>query len=751
MKATRNRITIMLFGMPKRSRNKCALCVLSSLAVFAAAPPGNSLKGYVHAKWTVKDGLAGSDVRNIVQTPDGYLWLATDQGLVRFDGVRFKRFASFPEIPDTVGRGLCVGSDGSLWLGLSKGGVVQVKAGAAKLYPPGNGLLGGQNRIVIQDRSGAIWVGTNAGVSRFQNARWQSFDARDGLPPIRTEAIYQDSAGVIWVNSGDGLFELRPGQKRFIEHVEMRGKVSYISGDATGTAWYADGEFVRPIHGERKLAGSGYGRLLADRRSNLWIGTMTEGLFIEHSTGSRQRERFQVADGLSSSYIESMLEDREGNVWVGTMNGLNCFRPTSFRDEQSGAGPPRGIRAKDDSVFFISNDTLYRMRADGAKEKIPVPEGVVAFAADSGERDPLWIPSGREPMRIATDAGQTPQELLQGRVGKNSPAAHSIQAVAEFAADPAGGLWYVSPSTRHLYRSKNGSLSIVKELENVSIAAVAAAADGHIWAGSSQGAWMFTRDGWQRASGLDTDVYGPQMFYTAKDGSVWALGGLLTRWKDGRVATFEGNLGTGRGFNDMAEDDLGFTWLTAMSGIYRVAATEWEKAVNDRMYRIHARRFDESDGLPSQPSSLAGSLCTRTSDGRLWFALRDGIVSVNPSEIVENRIPPPVVIEGAIADGVELPASRGLGLRPLTRSLQIEYTALSFAAPQKVRFKIRLEGFDKDWVDPGARREVTYTNLEPGSYRFRVIACNNDGVWNEAGESWEFRVLPAFYQTGWFL
>ena len=729
--------------MTIRGARRWAIALLLPIALRGASvvkPEDPPLTGYIHTKWTHKDGLPASNILRIAQTPDGYLWLETNSGLVRFDGVRFKIFTSLPGVANTGGAGLCVAADGSIWFGLVNGGVGNLKDGKLTFYPPGNGLVRNQVRTLIQDRSGAIWAGTLNGASRFQNGKWRTFDANDGLPPARVESMYQDSSGTLWVNSGFGLFELPPGQDRFIEHPELRGHVAAVTGDSQGTAWIAAESGIRPARGGRAFPfWQDIVQLHPDRRSNLWMGSLSAGLRVVRSidspSSSEYRERFTVKDGLANDTVKAFFEDREGNIWVGTGNGLDCFRVSNFRSEASDV-VIHSIAARGNDIFIVQGPSLIR-RSGNATAVVPVPGGRLAFAVPGAEPDPVLIPSSRENMELRA-AGLLPR----------SNPAHVIEGVDTFARDPGGGYWYANEKAG-LYRWKDGVLRRVPGLEDVFSTKVAADPAGRIWTSDAEGVWCLSEHGWHHYTEAEVGFQGRiSAFYIGRDGALWATGTYVSRWKDGHFTAFARNLNHG---GDIIEDDQGYTWVASSTGLYRILSSEFDKAVKDRNYQIKFRFFDESDGLSSPPPAAEGSWCARTPDGRLWFALRGGMVSIDPRHVIENRVPPPVIVESATADDHSVAATTGARLPARTRSLHIEYTALSFAAPEKVRFKTKLEGFDTSWVDAGARRDVTYTNLDPKKYHFRVTACNNDGVWNEAGATWEFSVLPAFYQTYWFV
>jgi signal transduction histidine kinase/streptogramin lyase len=449
-----------------------------------------------------------------------------------------------------------------------------------------------------------------------------------------------------------------------------------------------------------------------------------------------ERERFGLPEGLSNNHINCMFEDREGDIWIGTRNGLNRLRPTGFRpvlDARVATSSIYSIAARQNSLWVIADWRPYHVEEEGQTASLASHQAQAFF----NNRDSV-VMAGRDFVAEFRDG-----HFHRLAIRKRS----LVQNLLDVAGDATGSLWLLSSSG--LMRWHAGQLTVFPELTGKPINTISVDRN-RVWAGAQNGLWEF--DGrWRhytRAEGISENAV--HSIYVDRVGTLWVTqANLINRLQGDHFVSFHPNLPPG-GIVSMVDDDDGCLWLVHTAGLFRIAASEWNRALQDPGYQIRSARFDEKDGLPSQPPAFLGHVAARTQDGTLWFGLRSGMVSVNPKNLSRNPVPPPVVIEEANLDQHEIAPLNGFRLPAGARSLEIGYTALSLAVPEKTRFRVRLEPFDKEWVDSGSRRRAFYTNLAPGSYRFRVIACNNDGLWNETGAAWNFTVTPAFYQRTWF-
>ncbi|HVO61011.1 MAG TPA: two-component regulator propeller domain-containing protein, partial [Terriglobales bacterium] len=530
--------------------------------------------------------------------------------------------------------------------------------------------------------------------------------------------------------------------------------------------------------------------LLRDRDGALWIGTLNAGIVHLHQG---RLDVFTKADGLSGAPIQSLFEDREGNIWVATANGLDRFRkyaiPTIGKKQGlSNSNTTCLIAARDGSIWIGMTDalnrwdhgkvTIYRKPASG-------PETGGARASEEGDEENRG-PSGDKHLGLAVYEVSAPElpdllinSLYQDGQGRIWIATSSGLAYVEggrihrvtnaplidlnaMVGDSAGNLW-IAQSEKGLAHLRGGQmieqipwnkLGIRGALSNPLAADLA---NGGVWVGSWSGGVVWFRDGQVRASFGSHEGLGAgrvNALYIDGTNELWAAtDGGLSRIKDGHVTTMTSNNGLPcDAVHDLIEDDLGSLWLRTACGLVRIDRPELGAWVANPKRRIHNSVFDASDGVPSQAGAFAPvPRVAKTADGRLWFVMPgEGVSVVDPNHLAFNKLPPPVHIEQITADGKAYNAANGLHLPPLTRDLKIEYSALSLVAPEKVRFKYKLEGQDSDWREAVNDRQVQYSNLRPRDYRFRVIAANNTGVWNEKGDTLEFSVAPAYYQTNWF-
>jgi signal transduction histidine kinase/streptogramin lyase len=499
-------------------------------------------------------------------------------------------------------------------------------------------------------------------------------------------------------------------------------------------------------------AGEQPSRLLRDRNGGLWIGTMDRGLLHVHQG---RTDLFAKSDGLSGNDIYGLFEDREGNVWVATSDGLERFRdvsvPTiSVKQGLSNASVGSVLAARDGSIWLGTRDglnrwndgqvTIYRKRNSG------LPGDMVGslFQDDRGR---IWVSTSRGVAYFENGRFITVSAVPHGFV-------HSI------AGDSARNVW-ISHSVDGLFHLLGGS--VVERIPwaklgsgDHAIALFLDPARGGLWLGFRKGGVTSFKDGQVRASYTSADGLGEGAVTSLqldRDGTLWAATeGGLSRVKNGRVATLTSKNGLPCDtVHWVVEDDAHSFWLDTACGLVRIARPELDAWATDPKRTIQVTVFDTSDGVRSRSDTSGYSPgVARSSDGKLWFLPGDGVSVIDPRHLSTNKLPPPVHIEQVKADGKTYDLSRRVRLPALVRDIWIDYTALSFVAPEKVRFRYMLEGQDSDWREVINDREVQYSNLPPRNYRFRVIACNNSGVWNEAGDSLDFSVDPAYYQTAWF-
>ena len=749
-------------------------CMLLACPCLFALDPSLDVSQYAHTAWKIRDGFSEGIITSIAQTPDGYLWLGTEFGLLRFDGVRNVHWQPPPgqPLPSSAIWSLLAARDGTLWIGTAKG-LASWKDSKLTQYPE---LVGQSVPKLLEDRGGSIWAGVY-GVPRgrlcaFHNGSVRCYgdDDRLGLGVL---GLYEDSKGSIWLGVQNGVWRWKPDPPEFHAIPDESDSIqSFIeSDDGTLLIGARDG-IMRLVDGKAgayPLPGPvpefQTERLLRDRDGGVWIGTRQRGLVHLHHG---RTDVFSQSVGLSGDDIRSLFEDREGNIWVATSDGLDRFRDfavTTFTGSQglSNAQVLSVLAARDGSVWFGTLGGLNRW-SDG---QVTIPRtgtakqdgklnGLYAHSLFQDDRGRVWISTLNEVGYLEND-----RFISSGVPGGN---------VHGFAQDTRGNLW-IAHQDLGLLRISGGSE--VQRIPRATIGhkdnANALAADplhGGLWMGFYLGGIAYFADGQVRASYAAADGLGEGIVSDLRldpDGTLWAAtAGGLSQLKNGHVATLTSRNGLPCDtVHWVIEDDAHSFWLYMACGLVRIPRAEleaWAAGVDkDKAAKrtIQATRFDSSDGVRGM-AFIGGyrPLVAKSPDGKLWFTGVDGVSVVDPRHVPFNPLPPPVHIEQITADRKTYdPASAlngRMSLPPLTRDLEIDYTALSFVAPEKERFRYKLEGWDRDWQDVGNRRQAFYNNLPPRNFRFRVIASNNSGVWNEAGTFLDFSVAPAYYQTTWF-
>ncbi len=733
-----------------------------------ALDPSLEVSQYAHSAWFFRNGFLNGAVYAITQTPDGYLWLGTQSGVVRFDGARAVPLALPPgqQLPSTAVTSLLAARDGTLWIGTFDG-LASWKDGRLTEYP----ALAQRSVIaLIEDRDGTMWAGGFGGptgkLCAIRGGRTTCF-GEDGRLGAVVTSLYEDSDGRLWVAAATGLWRWNPGPPTRFPSPRIPSFQAFTQSD-NGSGVMVALDSVRQIVGGKlidyPLPGAPLpltaAHLLRDRNGGLWIGTNAHGLV--HSYRGKTSV-FAHSDGLSGDRVIAVFEDHEGTIWVATSDGLDEFRESpvgslSVREQLSSVTATSILAARDGSIWMGTEDglnrwkqgriTVYRKRTHPG-----LPDDAVQSLFED-EHGRIWV------------SGNGGLAVLEGEKFTLVPSVPPGTTHA-IASDKHGGLWlslWVTLNDYGLVHLADGKI-----IEQVSWQKIGGGPgsglvpdqDGGVWTGLISGGIAYWRAGQIRNLPLSEDRAGsPRVLELGQDphGSLWAAteNGLY-RITNGRVAA----LTTANGLPCNAvhwiiEDDLSSYWLYTRCGLVRITGSELDAWIADPKRTIHATTFDVADGI--RPVGVLKGFrpsVTKSSDGKIWFLNGDVISVLDPSRIRINTLPPPVRVEQIIADHKvqwqNLPgAPAKVRLPALTRDLTIDYTALSLVAPEKVHFKYKLEGQDSDWREVVNDREVQYSNLAPGPYRFRVIASNNSGVWNEQGDTLEFSIDPAYYQTNWF-
>jgi signal transduction histidine kinase/ligand-binding sensor domain-containing protein/DNA-binding response OmpR family regulator len=746
-----------------RIRGLLAILLFAVCAPAPALEPSLEPSQYVLDNWQIPEGLPQTSVQAIARTPDGYLWVGTQEGLARFDGVRFTVFDNSNEsaIPSKYITALFVDRAGRLWIG-TRSGVAVVENGQFKPFNTIEGIAHAYVHAIADGGDGRLWVGTEDGLFEVGGASARSFTASSGLPDSRIRALHEDREGVLWMGTGAGL--LRFDGKRF-QSVPLGARstdvpVTAIHEDGDGTLWMgtASGALYRGTEHHFDIVakpghlGSIVHALMRDRDGNLWIATNGGGL-----VRWRDGKFSTLASNLfASSDLHALLEDDEGSLWIGSHGaGLLRLRDGKF----ASAGEPEGLQgnltwtiaARSSGGLWVGSDGGLSIYQDGRFKHIAGPRGherVAVRAVVEDRRKVLWVGTeGAGAYRLDKD-GMTLFNRHNGLSGD------SVKALIE---DRQGRIWV--GTNEGLDVIAGGKITSMQSLLGTSgptsIHLIDEDRAGNLWvATQTQGLFMIGAHGTVHlgmADGLPSDWV--VAIHEDDRGTVW-LGTTdgLARWRDGKLISLTRSGGPLREtIMQVLEDDAHRIWFTTNKGLVSASRDELDALADGGTRSPEFHVYGPADGLRTAEfdggNTAAGF---RSEDGMLWFPSIRGIVRVDPRHIRTNALPPHVHIEQVAVDGAPLMLTDGAQVAPGAQQWEFHYTALSLLAPRRSLFKYRLDGFDKGWIDAGHRRTAYYTRIPPGTYTFRVMASNNDGVWSDTGANLRFTLKPHFFQTIWF-
>ena len=718
---------------------------------------------YVLDNWQIPEGLPQTSAEAIARTPDGYLWVGTQEGLARFDGARFTVFdnGNEPAIPNKDISALFVDRGGRLWIG-TRAGIARLEKGRFTRYDQVPGLAHAYVHAIAQGRANRVWVGTESGLFEIDGGPPVSFDASSGLKDGRIQALQEDRDGVLWIGGVGGLqrFDGQRFDTMRLGAETAAESITAIHEDADGTLWIGTGSGALyrraadhfELVTEAGRLGSEIRTLTRDHDGNLWIGTRGGGL-VRWRDGKYSA---LVSNLFAASDLRSLVEDDEGSLWVGS-NGVGLLR---LRDAKfATAGEPEGLQGKiawsitprRGGGLWVGSDIGLSSYVDGKFQHIAGPKGnenVRVRAILEDRRGALWAGTTGAGLYRLDEHGMTVFNRLNGLSG---------DAVTALIEDRHNRIWV--GTNEGLDVMDDGKITSMQSLlGNSGPAAVHLIHEdsaGNLWV-ATEAKGLFLIDGhgthhFGMSDGLPSDWV--ISIHEDEHGTVW-LGTTdgLALWRDGKVKTltsFGGPLH--ETVLQLLEDDAHQLWFTTNNGLMSVALSALDALAAGGTDPPIFRSYGLADGL--RTAEFAGGNTTpgcRSPDGMLWFPSIRGIVRIDPTHIPMNALPPPVHIEQVAVDGVPLTVD-GAEVAPGPLHWEFRYTGLSLLAPQRTLFKYRLEGFDKGWIDAGTRRIAYYTQLPPGSYTFHAIASNNDGVWNDTGASFRFTLKPHFYQTAWFL
>ncbi len=738
-----------------------------TVLLLAFTSPVQAQSRYLHTAWTTENGLPQNSINAIVQTRDGYLWLGTHGGLARFDGVKFTVFetGNTPELKSSRIISLYEDHAGALWIGTQYGGLTRYANGIFKTFTAQDGFPDAFVTSIAEDGEGNLFCTTNKGIVRLSAGRFSIAHKVSASHALR----FRD--GSVWFTSGPSLICYKAGSfsTYSLSNDTKSNSIGSLTEAQDGSVWlavgrklvrFSEGSFTTITELAPMAKGSmddGFVRFIPNQQNRLLL-LMGNGL-ARWEEGQLKRFATAVSQPLDKIHPAlAALEDREGNFWCGSkVGGLHRFKPaliTSYAGE-NGLSDESFVTITDDGaggLWMVGNHSLFRY-AEGKFTPYNIASSywTMAYSRDGNSwfgrgnlyrfKDGQVIEYTREQLGLAGAPMAALYEDKQGRlwIGMGNDAGR------------VGGLFLFQdgpePKTT-AYRTSEG-------LVHNGVYFITEDHTGALWVGTTGGASRF-KDGkftnYTTANGLTNDYV--RAIHEDTDGVIWmgSYGGGLCRLKDGRITPIT----TKNGLFDnivsrILEDDRGNLWMSCNRGIFRASLRELNEFADGKTLSVNCVAYGIPDGMKDAECNGGGQPAGwKASDGKLWFPTKQGVVVVDPRQI--NLTPPPVVIEQAFGDQ-RLFFTQGQNLAealPGNGGLEIHYTALSFSAPEKVRFKYRLEGYDQVWIDAGERRVAYYTNLAPGNYTFRVIASSSEGVWNETGAALPITLSPHFYQTKFF-
>jgi ligand-binding sensor domain-containing protein/signal transduction histidine kinase len=726
---------------------------------------------FVCRTWRAEVGLPQESVWAITQTKDGYLWIGTGGGLARFDGARFEVFGIQDGLPSMQIHSLLEDRSGALWIGTANG-ISRFQNGIFSSWTRRDGLAGESVTQLAEDGDGNIWIGSNLGLSRWRNGKIENIGAAAGLAEADVRAVIADAAGKIWVSLvSEGLMrfdgtnfvsarndaelrQLRP-YRLLCDH---RGNILA----ATVGKIYSIGETNWTVFGAAEGLPDVLISCLAESADGtLWVGTSDQGMLFLRG---KNFHPLRHTDGLSDDAVRSIAHDSEGNLWAGTRGaGLNRLQPRKLSTQKLFDGTtevqPISLAETGDGSLWVGTigHGLHRFHGDAHEVLLRdelLPGNLQVSALLAAHDGSLWVVGGSTLFHWS-DGALRPECQVNG-----------VQSLCE---DKDGSL-LLGNEKGILQRYVHGQLeSVTTQVNGFAISSIVAAADGAFWVATYSHGLAFVSGGvckmFGRADGLQSELL--RGLFLDKKNVLWigTEGGGLSRMENGKIFSF----GRAQGIPDQTilqilEDDDGWLWLGTQHGIVRVARAALEAVAAGKAERVFPTVFGRYDGMLTEQCSGNPGAGLKTRSGLVCFSTGRGVVSIDPKLQNENAAAPAVRIQRVLVDnqpaeispahahdGKNSAAENILRVAPGNQRVDFFFTGLFFSAPERVKFRYRLEGFDNGWIEPGAQRNVYYTHLPPGNYTFTVAAHNGNGHWSEQVASVSLAVPPFFWQRKFFL
>lgn len=753
--------------------------VFSLLAALSPAQAQDvSLQQFLHTRWTTRDGAPPS-ILALAQTSDGVLWLGTPAGLYTFNGYEFRPFhqAGGQELPSLGVASLEDDGQGGLWVGLWFGGIAHISDGGfVVIYRAQGGVHPGNVQQIVADKEGTAWAIAGNELIRFDGHKWHSFGPSEGNSTNDqhgVDSIYLEPNGVLWVMFGERLYRVRPGGTSLEATQERSFLVMALRRAPDGQMWLAD-----RLNGIRRacpegcrdrvtVKTSGPTGMVVDPSGDLWVSSIGGilrihprllGLSNARTQPEKSVERFSSAQGLTSDRAECVLRDREGNIWAGTRQGLDRFQRSAFTPYlNTSQEQATSLAADARGTIWFGNHRIGLNAVDARNTaSIPVsasrttrtPDGRRSFMIASGVDDTLLVSNNSGLFRFQSPDHLRPLPGLQ--LARDFP----ILAMAE---DRYSGI-FVSLARNGVWRLWEGKWSRVETRPGISDTAPMSLSfdERHrLWMGCPSGRIeILDPAGKDGSRQLEEVSLGIILTISRMKGTMWVGGASGIAWSDGVTLHPVHALAAEslRGISGIVQAADGSFWLNGAAGVSRVAAEEMEHARIDADYRFRSQLFDYRDGLEGVALQWDGRpTAARDGEGHLWFSTTSGLFSIDPLHLPINTVPPSVRVTGVQMDDARLQASStSIVVPPGIHTVRINYEGVSLTSPDRVVYRYKLDGEDKDWQNGGSRREAVYTRLHPGTYTFYVMAANASGIWSSREPRLAMLVKPAFYQTTWF-
>jgi ligand-binding sensor domain-containing protein/signal transduction histidine kinase len=734
--------------------------------------------------WQREQGLPQNSVRAMAQTSDGYLWLGNDDGVVRFDGVRFVSFGLREGLNSGPVETLFGDSAGALWIGTAGGGLTCWNGEKFTTYTMRDGLPADSITALAEDNDGRLWVGTQAGLAIWRDGRQSPLSEAGEFKGKAITTLFKDRAGTMWLGAaGAGIFQFQGGRFVPLKDAAVEGLLQdphCLLVDRKGRVWIGvvndlvlcrDGAQWQPFRIPSHQSKLYINALAEGPDGTVWAGSASEGLF-QFKDGNIQS--INASSGLSDNLIESLLVDREGGLWVGTHGGLNRLHPRNLlafgQKEGLGYGAVQSMAEiapgtiwagkASDGLYVWEGGNFRRLAAAGLS--LAGPQVNSLLTAKDGS---CWVAGARGLLHFTDPESAEHQAALFA----------GVHATA-LAEDREGELWVGTREGEVWRRPKGTWMGQTNQWQTHPITVIGQDRDGFMWIGSEGGGLdRFQRDQhshFDKQSGLLSDLI--RTLYLDEQGVVWigTAGGGLSRWREGHIFTFTTREGLpDNTVSQILEDHDGRLWLGSSRGIICVSKNELEDLAAGKIPAVYPLVYGRTEGMLSEECTGGFSPAgLKAKSGLLWFPTLQGVVVVDPRPLMAETAPPAVMLEEVLLDGVPDPQFRVpapfLGGRPAgdgsqraesailqippgRHRLEFRYTGVSFDSPERVRFRYRLDSLDSDWLEAGRRRSALYNYVPPGHYAFRVAACNADGAWAETGVVLALTVLPHFWQVWW--